>query len=478
MNLYNFQSETVEKTLQAFTQSSTRVILVAPTGAGKTVIASELISRLSSAGDVPILFLAHRHELLQQCNTKLQNNGISQNDIELITAKTKKIKYGKRVYIASIQTLVRRKFDVSIKTIFIDEAHRSAAKSYTQIINKFPSSRIVGLSATPIRLDNKPLGEIFQQMIIASDIPSLINDGVISKVKCFASPLHFDLSKIKMDKRDYNKGELEEKMSRVLLIGNILKTWLKFANGKKTVIFAIGLEHAGKIRAKFAESNICTEVISGEMKLEDREKIIKEWMMSDNLHIIINVMILTEGFDFPALEVAILARPTKSLALYLQMCGRVGRIADGKKESIILDHAGCISEHGLPDEKREWSLEQKESKERILTLQVCPSCNHVFNLAISAPSICPECGCNIKPAGIVRNKKEEIKEIEGELIRIHPFTKKSEIQSEYDNLMDKAIQKRFKRGWVFHCLLKKYKINEINKIIKFKGAEWWREIAT
>lgn len=237
-----------------------------------------------------------------------------------------------------------------------------AGVSYQTLLANYPDAYVLGLTATPERLDGKGLDGIFHDILEVATVPDLIDGGFLVTPTCLgpspeaAAKLKSALAKVKVRGGDYADGALGEAMDHAELVGDIVEHWQEWAVGQKTIVFAASIAHSKHIVEQFQSAGIPAAHLDGTMSTPEREGILSAWRNGD-IQVVSNCQILTEGFDFPELSCCILARPTKSVALQLQMCGRVMRTAPGKNGAIILDHAGNILEHGPPHIERVWRLE-------------------------------------------------------------------------------------------------------------------------
>lgn len=369
------------------TDRNVGVILVAPTGAGKTTMAA-YVCEAAQEKKSKILFLAHRKELIEQASKRLDESGI---DHGIIKAGNKRVN-NLPVQVASVQTLVRRlhKLD-KFNFIIIDECHRTAAKSYMRVLEKLPGAVIIGLTATPYRTDGAGLGGVYQDLVECSSVQELTDMGFLVPAKCFTTPLAPNLAKVKTVAGDYDKGEIERRVDKPELIGDIYEHWSKHAADRTTVIFATSRKHAKHITEMFVENSVACEYLDGETDESERTRILDR-LESTETQVVVNVGILTEGWDCPRVSCVVLARPTKSLGLYLQMAGRALRVFPGKGDCIILDHGGNIHNHGLVADPRYFSIEPKSKvKESTVPVSTCNECFATFR-----GKKCPACGKETK----------------------------------------------------------------------------------
>jgi superfamily II DNA or RNA helicase len=370
-----------------------RIVLNAPTGAGKTCIAAGIVQSAIAKGK-RVLFLAHRRELIEQTVNKLVDAGVLHFGV--IMAGNRLNSADAPVQVASIQTLIRRELPPA-DLIIIDEAHRASARSYLSVIANYPSAAVLGLTATPERTDGKGLDDIFQDMIVVETVPNLIEQGFLVKPVCYVGPTA-DLSGVRTKRGDYDEQQLADVMDKPKLVGDIIANWKRLAAGKPTAVFAVNVAHAEHIAAEFRAAGISAAMVSGETPRAEREAIIADWRRG-YITVVVNVYVFVEGFDFPQMECVVLARPTQSVSLFLQAVGRVMRPAEGKDSAIVLDHAGCCQLHGPPHIEREWSLEGMAKKRKHAkdadTLKVCEVCGMAYEsepklwLAETQPAIRP-----------------------------------------------------------------------------------------
>ena len=340
LQLRPYQQEALEAIVNFSERGINRQLVVLPTGAGKTVIFSHL--PLFKQKSFPMLVLAHRAELLHQAQDKISwsNPHIS---IE-IEQGSNHAGYAD-VVVASVPTLGRAESNRILKypkdyfkTIVIDEAHHAAAPSYRRIIDYFNSPFLLGVTATPQRSDNTRLTDVFDEIVYYKTIQDLIEDGYLCPLVGYRVKTNTDISGVATHEGDYVQSQLEEAIDNPQRNSAIVAAYNNLVPGSKAIVFCAGVKHAHNVAASFTQSGIATEVILGDTQ-EDIRKDILQRFKENTLSVIVNVGVLTEGFDEPSVQTIILARPTRSTLLYTQIVGRGTRLYEGKTHCTILDIA-------------------------------------------------------------------------------------------------------------------------------------------
>lgn len=444
MQLRPYQAQMQADARAAIRDGMRRLILCVATGGGKTVIASSIIAAAAAKGS-RLLFLAHRKELIDQASAKLDLFGI---DHGIIMAKHWRRRASALVQVASIQTLIRRDLPPA-DIIIIDEAHRSLAKSYQDLVNAYPGAVVLGLTATPVRADGRGLGDVYQTIVQGPAIHDLIHEGFLVNPRHFA-PARPDLTGVHSKRGDYDETELAAAVNHPDLVGDIVGHWQQLAAGRLTVAFAVNIEHSRHIVRAFQAAGIAADHLDGTMPGPERDAILNR-LASGETRVLSNVGILTEGWDLPACSCVILARPTQSEGLYIQMAGRALRTAPGKDDCIILDHAGCAHAHGLVTEPREWALDpskKRGKKGKQIRVSTCDRCYAAY---ASQSRQCPACGH--VPATMVRDLVHDtaatLVEVDAEMVKRERKREIGQAKS-LDDLRRIAQQRGYKPGWADH----------------------------
>lgn len=370
-------------------QGRRRVLLQLPTGGGKTVMAAEMLGGAAKRG-LRSHFNVHRKELIEQTSRTFGDVGIPHGFI----AAGLPFNPHALVCLNGVQTLANRLEHIKAPDLVVtDECHHATATTWDTIFRAFPDAYQIGLSATPERLDGRGLKDYFDVMVKGPTVAELIARGFLSPYRYFA-PGKPDLVGVPTRAGDFNRGELGELMDKPKLIGDVVEHYLRLARGKQGVVFAVSREHSRHLAEAFAAEGVRAAHVDGSMADKERAAIVGAFRAGD-LDMMVNVDLFGEGFDVPGLVYAGLARPTKSLALFLQQVGRALRIFPGKDQAIIADHAGNAFTHGLPDDEREWTLEGRKkggrtkSSDDAFSIRQCPDC---YRVSASGTAICPGCG--------------------------------------------------------------------------------------
>src|SRR5512141_2773 len=395
MELRPYQVEAIEATRERFRAGARRVLIVCPTGGGKTIIASEVIRSAVAKGS-RVLFLAHRRELILQTCDKLNRFGVPHGVVMAGHPSAPQ----RAVQVASVQTLLRRRGQLTkLDLIFLDEAHHVTPENgYGQLLEWFPAARAVGLTATPWRLDGRGLADVFDGYVLARTPRELRDDGFLVPVGGWEYEA-IDTTRARVQRGDFVTKDLEKAATSQRVVGDVVKEWCERANGCRTVLFAVSIEHSQLMVQAFRAQGGAAEHVDGEMDTSERDAILAR-LRSGETRLVCNCNVLTEGFDCPELECCVLARPTLSTSLYLQMVGRVLRPAPGKTMARLHDHAGCLAAHGHPYAERDYNPEvsrsgprnKKEADGGEEAKRLCPKCRSVL-----ARWPCDACGYSPTP---------------------------------------------------------------------------------
>lgn len=439
MKLRDYQERALETVANA---AARRIVLVAPTGSGKTVIAAELIRRLKQTR-VRVLWLAHRVELLRQARASIAAAGFNASDVG-ISSGVEKRNVAKPIVVASVMTAEGvLAFSESSPPwlIVVDEAHRVEAATYRRILARFQSARVLGLTATPWRLDGQGLKNSFDQLIIAAQPHELEIAGHLATPRTFgieASRARELVRGVRSQRGDYDPVTIGKTMMRGVLMGETVSECARLAPNQRTIVFAATREHGRALTATFVQSGRSARYLDGDTPPKERDEIVAE-LRSNIGQVVVNVDVLSEGVDIPAVECIVLARPTRSLTRYLQQVGRGARPRAGANTFIVLDHAGNWTRHGVPDDVREWTLEGRaKGASSAPTSRHCQACGAIVSLSLE---LCPGCGAALEK--VSANPKLTI-DVELEEIR----RREAWAMGVRERIRQLAIARRFEESWV------------------------------
>jgi superfamily II DNA or RNA helicase len=391
-------------------------------------------------------------ELVQQASRRLTTAGIAHGILQAENTRS----LDSRVLVCSIDTVARRGLPDSIGLIVIDEAHAVAGSvKYRQLLAKRNLVPVVGLSATPFAPglgahDPGIGGPLFEALVVGATIQELIGLGFLVDVDCYA-PADPDLTGVKTQRGiggevDYNERQLGEAVDKPALVGDIVGHWQRLAAGKQTVVFATNIAHSQHITAAFMAAGIKAAHLDCHHTDEERAAILGAFSRGETM-VLSNASLLAEGWDCPAVECMILARPTKSLIRYVQMVGRVLRPAPGKARAILLDHSGTVLRLGFATDDLPLELDDgkasksgSKAKERKKSEPTpCPSCKFVRPAGVHA---CPRCG-------FAPTRQSDVQTADGELVRLDrkkPATRDTK-QHFYSQILSVCRARGYRPGW-------------------------------
>lgn len=438
MPLRAYQEELVSRVRKAWLKGKKAPCIVLPCGGGKSVIVAEIAKRTTEKHN-HVLFLVHRRELCEQIENTFRKWGVDML----------------RCRVMMVQTAARRIDKMSAPSLIItDENHHSLASTYKKVYEAFPNAYRVGVTATPVRLDGSGLSDVNDELIIGVSAHWLIENNCLAPYDYYAPSL-VDLTGIKIKKGDYDVSSVENLMLRKAVFGDVIKYYKQLAKGRQAVCYCTSVRHSMETAMQFNLAGIDAAHIDGSTPKAERERIIEDFRRGA-IDILCNVDLISEGFDVPDCECAILLRPTQSLTLYIQQSMRCMRYRKGKR-AVIIDHVGNYARFGMPDADREWTLESRKKQKRELeksdeiNIKQCPECCCVFSPKDengAAVTVCPNCGYEFpkKQRSEIEQEQAELKKIDGFVL---DFKTPDECHS-YSELLDYAKSHGYKTGWAFY----------------------------
>lgn len=473
-----YQVEGHEGIREAMRAGARRVVYCLPTGGGKTTVAANMIAQARALGK-RCAFLAHRRELIEQASKRLDAFGIPHG---VVMASHKRQAPWEAVQVGSVQTMHRRgppSWGGDFQLVIVDECHRTLSPTYLKLLERLGDPYVVGLSATPYRTDGKGLGDYYQGIVMGPSVQDLTDMGYLVPCTIYSPPVDAMAGAKKARAGDYRAEDLENRMNRTQLVGDMVDHWMKLGRDRPSVAFGVSVAHSIAIRDTFREHGVKAEHIDGETPLKEREGIL-EGLALGYVELVSSVGVLTEGWDCPPASCAILARPTLSRGLYKQMAGRILRTHPGKESALILDHAGCALEHGHVMEPDVVDLETKVQGpgkggggNNGPATRVCGECfAHYWKK--EGPE-CPHCGhVNVVGGGtieVVEGTLEEFKPREP--VAKRPQDTEPQRQGQLDRLRAQAQEKGYKRGWVFYRLMDLYGREEARRLMPLERSAGW-----
>lgn len=407
ITLRPYQKDMIGKTRLALGRAR-RVLLQAPTGAGKTALATAMTIKTVERGGT-VFFICHRAELVEGTSKTFTRYGIAHG----IIAAGYPMSLGAAVQVCSIDTLKGRLSLLAEPALVLwDECHHIAAAGWSLVMDSWSTCEHVGLSATPIRLDGQGLDAHFDEIVLGPSVSWLIENGYLAPFEMYA-PAVPDMAGVRRQAGDYARGESAERMSKPKLIGDAVAHWKRFANGLRSVAFCVNIKHSHFVVERFQAAGVRAAHLDGGTPKGERRRIVEAYAAGD-LDVLSNVGLFGEGFDLAAIaqrdvtiDCVIDLNPTQSLAWTLQKWGRALRPADGKV-AILFDNAGNTQRHGFPDDDREWQLGAQEKKGKGSQEGPPPpaTCSECFRqIRRPLPPCCPTCGTSL--AGKARQIEED-----------------------------------------------------------------------
>ncbi len=405
MQLRPYQQEAVDKTIEILKDSWKNVCIVAPTGSGKSLILAELVNKMN----LPTLILSHRKEILEQNEEKIRHLAPHlPTGIYSASLNRKEIKF---VTIAQIQSIAKR-VDSNLldpfKFVIVDECHLippDAETQYRKVLNKLKEAYVVGLTATPMRLNGGSIigeNKIFELASYEIKIPELIKDGFLCPLVGKSSVVQADLTGVQKRGGDYVLEQARQKIDIDSMTISAIQECLKYASNRKSwIVFCSGVEHAAKVSTAFNNFGITNKLIVGDTLPLLREQYIKEFK-ENKIRMLVNAEVLTTGFDAPQVDCIVLLRATASTSLYQQILGRGMRPHPSKENCLVLDFCGNLERHGPIDLINYKDFEEIKKGDGEPPGKICPQCRTLVHASVRE---CGECGYEFPKSVLIHESK-------------------------------------------------------------------------
>jgi DNA repair protein RadD len=489
-----YQQLAVDVVRSEYVKGATRVVLVSPTGSGKTVMFSHISSMVAAKGK-RIVIVAHRREIVDQISRALTEMGVPHGMIVAGQPTG-----NEPVQVAMVQTLAKRLDKMTAPDLLvIDEAHHGVAGQWRAVTDAWTSTKILGVTAIPERLDGKGLGGAFDVMVQGPTVASLILDGHLAGYEYLAPPTKLDMSGVKTRGGDFAIEALAEAVDKPSITGDAVEHYRETLNGRPAIAFCVTVEHAQHVAQQFRDAGFAAASVDGTMTKEARRDLVAS-LADGRLNVLTSCELISEGVDVPVVAGAILLRPTKSLGMFLQQVGRCLRKKPDGSAAVILDHVGNVHHHGLPDEDRDWALTGK-AKKQIEGVSTCKMCFRVFPTPEVCASgfQCPTQTVEVCPytteEGKIAAAKEAPSVVEGKLTKfvknwdwaegIDAKTARGRDWNRLLTLADsedklKMVQKArgYKRGWTKHVLADRGLVHEFLTGSTDVAHEVWKSAPT
>jgi superfamily II DNA or RNA helicase len=449
VELRPYQMEIVEG-LRAELRQGKSVLALSATGSGKTVLASFMIGRAAERGK-RVWMIVHRDFLLTQTAGALERAGVEFGYI----ASGFDFNPHKQVHIVSIQTVIRRLARLTPPDLIVwDECHHIASSSWASVYRWAGGAHHVGLSAVSSRLDGRGLGDFYSALVRGPSVAWLTERGFLSAYRAYA-PGSPDLRGVHTRAGEYVTRELAAVMDTDTIVGNVVGQYRRLANDKKAIYFAVSIDHSKHIAAGFTAAGVPARHLDADSSLDERVRAARD-LAGGELRVLSCVDLFGEGYDLSAqsgrdvsVEAVGLCRPTQSLTLHLQQIGRALR--PKPEPAVILDHAGNIMRHGLPDEEREWSLDgvarKKSDKDVGPPVHVCEACYGTYRTQLLA---CPYCGAIREiQRRVVEEVEQDLIEADIRLVRAARVREQARAESLLE-LRALAAARGYKPAWADH----------------------------
>ena len=369
------------------------------------------------------------------------------------------------VQVAMVQTLARRLDVVEEPTLLVvDEAHHAVAGTWSKIANAWRAAKILGVTATPERLDGVGLRDAFDVMVVGPDMAQLVTGGYLAPFRYLAPPTSIDLTTVRTVAGDFNAGDLERAVDRPAITGDVVGHYLKHLAPRTAIAFCVTVAHAEHVAQRFLDNGIPAASIDGSMSADERRGVV-EHLRTGDIRVLTSCEVISEGFDVPSVGGCIMLRPTQSFALYRQQVGRCLRPKETGEAAVIIDHVRNVFRHGLPTAPHAWSLDSQrrtlaERQKAAAGLRTCRICDGIFAAGVAGED-CGIDGCLFAPR-IIHEQDGELEDVASsawahgiDIRNAHGWQWFQLLQHAGVNrarLQEIQIARGYKPGWVRHAL--------------------------
>ncbi len=456
--LRDYQAKALDEIRACYRRGVRRVLLHMATGGGKTKCFSEILKSAHAKGTMALVVVRGR-KLISQASARLDRDGVPHG---IIMAGASREAY-EHIRICSIDTLHRRGLAPEAQLIVIDEAHQTSGDGYKWFLAQYPTAMILGVTATPhLKRGMRHVADAVVRPITAEE---LTNQGYLVPLR-YWTPETPDLGGVKTTGDDFNQKDLGAAMRKAALSGNVVKTYLDNGAARRAILFAVDIEHSRQLVDQFMASGIHAAHIDASCSDEERDEALTR-LEKKEISVLSNVGVLTTGVDVPPVGLIIMARPTKSYNLWIQMIGRGTRPCPEvqKSDCFIFDHAGNVARHGLLEQERECSLDGRPPGEAPKVKQ----CGQCFAWVGHFAAKCPACGAAFEEQKKPGRNKETDDTATLKLYSVPPW------EQELARLMRIGKAAGYKPGFVYHRMKNMYG-DEIAKkswaILRKKEPQW------
>lgn len=432
MNLRPYQEDLINEVRAAYRSGYHAPCVVAPCGAGKSVIISKIAKMTTDRGK-NVLFLVHRQELKEQIESSFQRMGVN---MKLCT-------------LGMVQTICRRLGKMPDPDLIItDENHHGLAASYRKIFDYYEGVLRLGFTATPIRLSGAGLKDINDILVYGPTAKWLIENSYLAPYKYYA-PEVVKTGGLKIVRGDYKTSDMDKLFDKAIY-GDVINHYKKLADGKQAICYCVSINKSKETAEAFNDAGISAVHFDAKTPKLERKRIIKDFR-EGKIKVLCNVDLIGEGFDVPDCEVVILLRPTASLSLYIQQSMRSMRYKPDKI-AIIIDHVGNVGRFGLPDMEREWTLDGESKKERKSKKQTAKTCPNCFAVIPIAEKPCHYCGYEFiaEERQVEEKPAEELAEIDEKSFVLTLDYREPKDCKTLEELQRLAKSRGYKPGWAYY----------------------------